>query len=122
MGFLDSVQHGIEKASQEAARLAKIQHLHSIITDLTYKSNHESQSLVGKALELFQGQQLTQAELTPFAQQIVAYSQQIAEVQAEIQKVEAEHISADGAPLTPAPTAPIPTPTPVATTPPPTAG
>ncbi len=34
MSFLESVQHGIEKASQEAARLAKIQHLHSVANDL----------------------------------------------------------------------------------------
>jgi uncharacterized small protein (DUF1192 family) len=90
MSFLESVQHGIEKASQEAARLAKIQHLHSVANDLTAKSNQESQDLIAKAMELFQGGHLTQSELLPLCQQIVTYQQQIAEVQAEIQKIQAE--------------------------------
>jgi DNA repair ATPase RecN len=90
MSFLESVQHGIEKASQEAARLAKIQHLHGIVNDLTNKTNQDNQNMIAKAMELFQGGHLTQAELLPFCQQIVTYQQQIAEVQAEIQKIHEE--------------------------------
>lgn len=90
MSFLESVQHGIEKASQEAARLAKIQHLHGIVNDLTNKTNQNSQDIIAKAMELFQDGHLTQNELQPFCQQITTYQQQIAEVQAEIQKIHEE--------------------------------
>jgi hypothetical protein len=90
MSFLESVQHGIEKASQEASRLAKVQHLRNVEGDLNNKSSVESQALVAKAMELFQGGHLTQSELQPLCQQIATYHQQIAEVQAEIQKLQAE--------------------------------
>lgn len=105
MSFLESVQHGIEKASQEAARLAKIQHLHSIINDLTKKIDQDNQEILAKVMELFQGEHLTQSELVPFCQQITTYQQQITEVQAEIQKIhdEAHAPAPESAPATPAP-------------------
>ncbi|MEO7019507.1 MAG: hypothetical protein ABI234_05095 [Ktedonobacteraceae bacterium] len=100
MSFLESVQHGIEKASQEAARLAKIQHLHGIVNDLSNKINQDSQDMLTKAMELFQGGHLTQSELLPICQQIVTYQQQIAEVHAEIQKIQEEaHAQGEAAPV-----------------------
>ncbi|MGH2510101.1 MAG: hypothetical protein ACRDHZ_22200 [Ktedonobacteraceae bacterium] len=104
MSFLESVQHGIEKASQEAARLAKIQHLHSIINDLTNKTNQDNKDMLAKVMELFQGGHLTQDELLPFCQQITTYQQQIAEVQAEIQKIHDEAHAPEGSQT---PTAPV---------------
>lgn len=98
MSFLESVQHGIERASREAARLAKIEHLHSIAHDLTSKMNQESQNLLNKALELFQGGHLKQNELQPFCQEITTYQQQIAEVHAEIQKIQEEAHAQEDAP------------------------
>lgn len=108
MSFLESVQHGIEKASQEAARLAKIQHLHGIINDLTNKTNQDNQNMIAKAMELFQDGHLTQAELQPFCQQIVTYQQQIAEVQAEIQKIHEEAHAPEGSQAPAAPVAATP--------------
>jgi hypothetical protein len=90
MSFLESVQHGIEKASQEASRLAKIQHLHNVITDLSMKSTQQSYELAAQAMELFHSGKLTQSELTPLCQQIATYQQQIAEVQDEIKRLQAE--------------------------------
>lgn len=90
MSFLESVQHGLEKASQEAARIAKIQHLHGVANDLAVKMNQESYDIINKVMELFQSGHLTQNELLPLCQQIITYQQQIAEVQAEIQKIQDE--------------------------------
>ncbi len=90
MSFLESVQHGIEKASQQAARFAKIQHLHQVINDLTFRSSKESQDLVTTVMGLFRDGKLTQSELLPICQQITTYQQQIAEVQEEIKKIQAE--------------------------------
>jgi hypothetical protein len=102
MSFLESVQHGIERASEEAARLAKIQHLHSVANDLNAKSNQENHELVAKAMELFQGGKLAQTELASFCQQITTYQQQIAEVQEEIKKIQAEGQQPAAAPQVPA--------------------
>src|SRR5438105_3722613 len=70
MSFLESVQHGIEKAAQEAARLAKIQHLHSVIHDLQAQSDKQCEDLVTEAIQLSQASKLDQKELQPFSQQI----------------------------------------------------
>lgn len=90
MSFLESVQHGIEKASQEASRLAKIQHLHNVTTDLSMKSTQQNYELVAQVMGLFHSGKLTQSELVPLCQQIATYQQQIAEVQEEIKKLQAE--------------------------------
>lgn len=112
MSFLESVQHGIEKASQQAGRFAKIQHLHQVINDLTFKSSKESQDLVMAVMSLFQSGKLTQSELLPLCQQITTYQQQIAEVRAEITKIQAEaqeHAQQQGGPPAPPfPAAPAP--------------
>lgn len=120
MSFLESVQHGLEKASQEAARIAKIQHLHGVANDLAVKMNQESYDIINKVMELFQSGHLTQSELLPLCQQITTYQQQIAEVQAEIQKIQAEaHPQTSSAPGA-APVYP-PTGSPAAPPPPPSA-
>lgn len=120
MSFLESVQHGIEKASQEASRLAKIQHLHSVASDLLMRSNQESHDLIAKAMELFQSGKLTQSELLPICLQIATFQQHIAEVQAEIQKIQAEaQTQAHPAPQAPTPPGYPPYPTQAGATPPP---
>ena len=119
MSFLESVQHGLEKASQEAARIAKIQHLHGVANDLAVKMNQESYDIINKVMELFQSGHLTQNELLPVCQQIITYQQQIAEVQAEIQKIQDEAHTQAAAPAS-APAYP-PAGSPAAPPPPPSA-
>lgn len=90
MGFLESIQHGLEKASKEAARITKIHHLQNVVNDLSFKSAQEGQHLIARALELHRSGQLPQAELAEICEQITTYQQQINEVQAEIQKLHDE--------------------------------
>src|SRR6266851_9665131 len=85
MSFLESIQHGLEKASQEAARITKIQHLHNVTTDLTFKASQQGQSLIAQAMDLYRSGHLAQGELAAVCQQITTYQQQINEVQEELQ-------------------------------------
>ncbi len=105
MGILESVQHGLEKASQQASYIAKMQHLHTVINDLTYKSSLDHQALATKTMELFKAGHLTQSELLPMCQELDNYLQQIDEVQGELKKMQdnppAGHTAQPGAPAAP---------------------
>jgi hypothetical protein len=88
MSFLESIQHGLEKASQEAARITKIQHLHNVANDLTFKASQQGEQLVARAMEMYHSGLLAQGELTSICQQIATYQQQLKEVQEELQKLQ----------------------------------
>ena len=88
MSFLESIQHGLEKASQEAARITKIQHLHNIVNDLTFKTSQQGQALVMQAMDMYHSGHLGQGELVAICQQIATYQQQIGEVQEELQRLQ----------------------------------
>ncbi|MEO7019503.1 MAG: hypothetical protein ABI234_05075 [Ktedonobacteraceae bacterium] len=87
MSFLESIQHGLEKASQEAARITKIQHLHNIVNDLTFKASEQGQALLAQAMDMYRNGHLGQGELVVICQQIATYQQQINEVNAELQRL-----------------------------------
>lgn len=105
MSFLESIQHGLEKASQEAARITKIQHLRNISDDLTFKASQQGQQLIASAMELYSRRALNQGELTAICQQIATYQQQNSEVQAELQRLQHPDESAgqEAAPIAPPP-------------------
>lgn len=105
MSFLESIQHGLEKASQQAARITRIQHLHHIATDLDFKASQQGQNLVGKAMEMYHNGILAQGELTAICKQIADYQQQSHEVQEELQRLQSDE---DGQQEIPAPPAPAP--------------
>lgn len=101
MSFLESIQHGLEKASQEATRIAKIQHLHNVANDLTFKAAQQGQNIVSKAMEMYKQGILAQGELTAICKQIADYQQQLNEVQEELQRLQAATDEA-GQPAAPA--------------------
>lgn len=105
MSFLESIQHGLEKASQEATRIAKIQHLHNVANDLNFKASQQGQSLVAKAMEMYHSGLLAQGELTAICKQITDYQQQLNEVQEELQRLQqaADEAAQQGALVPPAP-------------------
>src|SRR5229473_3360867 len=88
MGILESVQHGLEKVSQEASYLAKIQHLHEVINDLAFRSNMDHQALANKAMELYAGGHLSQNELLPLCQELANFQQQIEQAKAELKQLQ----------------------------------
>lgn len=95
MSFLESIQHGLEKASQEAARLTKIQHLHNVINDLTFKTSQQGEKLIAQAMEMYHNGHLGQGELVAICQQIATYQQNINEVHEELERLHQSGESAD---------------------------
>ena len=89
MPLWDSVHRGLEKASQEAARIARTQRLRSTIDGLTRQANTQSTNLIDKALELFTTGQLMQSELLPICQELVSLRQQINDAQSELKQIQA---------------------------------
>lgn len=90
MSFLESIQHGLEKASQQAARITKIQHLHNVSHDLNFKASQQGQNLVAKAMEMYHNGILAQGELTAICKQIADFQQQLQEVQEELQRLQSD--------------------------------
>jgi len=90
MSFLESIQHGLEKASQQAARITKIQHLHNVSHDLNFKASQQGQNLVAKAMEMYHNGILAQGELTVICKQIADFQQQLQEVQEELQRLQGD--------------------------------
>lgn len=95
MSFLESIQHGLEKASQEASRITRVQHLHNATTDLNFKAAQEGQTLIAKAMEMYHQGILAQGELTAICQQIATYQQQINEVNEELQRLQSDSPEAE---------------------------
>jgi hypothetical protein len=90
MSFLESIQHGLEKASQQAARITKIQHLHNVAHDLNFKASQQGQNLVAKAMDMYHSGILAQGELTAICKQIADFQQQLHEIQEELQRLQGE--------------------------------
>ncbi|HEY1353321.1 MAG TPA: hypothetical protein VGF67_27240 [Ktedonobacteraceae bacterium] len=103
MSFLESIQHGLEKASQQAARITKIQHLHNVANDLNFKASQQGQSLLAKAMEMYHNGILAQGELTSICKQIADYQQQLHEVQEEIERLQSDEDEQSEIPAPPAP-------------------
>ncbi len=89
MPLWDSVQRGLEKASQEASRIAKTQRLRSTIDTVSRQMNMQHSNLVNKTMELFTNGQLTQLELLPLCQELVYLKQQLDAAQTELKQIQA---------------------------------
>ncbi len=89
MPLWDSVQRSLEKASQEAARMAKTQRLRSTTDGLTRQISTQINNLVNKTMDLFSTGQLTQSELLPLCQEISNLQQQLNQAQNELKQIQA---------------------------------
>ncbi|MDQ6662118.1 MAG: hypothetical protein M3Z24_14280, partial [Chloroflexota bacterium] len=81
MPLWDSVHRGLEKASQEASRIARTQRLRSNIDTFARQITTQQSNLLSKTMELFTSGQLTQNELTPLCQELVNLQQQLNQAQ-----------------------------------------
>jgi hypothetical protein len=93
MNLWDSVHRGLEKASQEAARIAKTQRLRGNIDNLSRQIHTQHDNLLRKVMELFTSGQLTQSELIPLCQELANLQQQLQAFQSEL-----KHLQSLGAP------------------------
>lgn len=92
MNIWDSVQRGLEKASQEAARIAKTQRLRSTIDNLSRQIQTQQGMLIQRAMELFAQGQLTQSELSSICQDLANMQQQFAQAQAELKLTQSQSV------------------------------
>ncbi|QBD82048.1 zinc ribbon domain-containing protein [Ktedonosporobacter rubrisoli] len=97
MNIWDSVQRGLEKATQEAARIAKAQRLRSTIDNLSRQINTGQQMLFSRTMELFATGQLTQSELLSLCQELVSLRQQLEQAQVELKATQGQGVPLPGA-------------------------
>ncbi len=90
MNIWDSVQRSLEKASNEAGRIAKIQRLRIVSEQLTRQQQLQRSLLADKVLELFNAGQLSQGELLIICQELITLQQQFARVQQELKLVQSQ--------------------------------
>ena len=89
MPLWDSVQRGLGKAQQEAARIAKAQKLRSTADGLSRQIYTQSNAIQQRTMELFAAGQLTQVELLPFCQEVANLQLQLNQVQNELKQLQA---------------------------------
>ncbi|MBA2392874.1 MAG: hypothetical protein H0V70_09035 [Ktedonobacteraceae bacterium] len=90
MNIWDSVQRGLEKATQEATRRAKTLRLRSTIDTLTQQLHTQEDNLLVKTMQIFAAGQLTQSELLPLCQELVQLQQQLEQAQHELNLVQSQ--------------------------------
>ncbi len=101
MPLWDSVQRSLEKASQEAARIAKTQRLRSTIDGLSRQVNTQQAAIFNRTMDLFMAGQLTQGELLPLCQEMVQFQQQLNQAQFELKQLQTSQAQAQPNQYTP---------------------
>jgi hypothetical protein len=86
MNIWDSVHRGLEKASQEAARIARIQRLRSTVDTLNRQIYDQQGLLIAKAMETFREGRMVQGELIPICQELANFQQQLEQAQNELKQ------------------------------------
>lgn len=90
MNIWDSVQRGLEKATQEATRRARTQRLRSTIDNLTQQIHTQEDDLIIHTMEIFAAGKLTQSELLPLCQNLMSLQQQLEQNQQELNVVQSQ--------------------------------
>ncbi|HEY6410538.1 MAG TPA: zinc ribbon domain-containing protein [Ktedonobacteraceae bacterium] len=90
MPLWDSVQRSLEKASQEAARIARTQRLRSTIDALARQINTQHSSIVNKAMDMFVAGQLASSDLLPLCQEMMNLQQELYQTRIELQQLQAQ--------------------------------
>jgi hypothetical protein len=90
MNIWDSVQRGLEKATHEAGRIARIQRLRATTDNLLRQTTVQQSNLITKAMEVFAAGKLTQSELLPICQELTSLQQQLEQAQAELKIIQSQ--------------------------------
>ncbi len=88
MNIWDSVHRGLEKASHEAARIAKAQKLRTQIDGLSRQFTTQQATLLNRTMELFRANQLTQSQLLPICNELANLQQQLEQAQNELKQLQ----------------------------------
>ncbi len=86
MNIWDSVHRGLEKASHEAARIARVQRLRTTIDTLNRQVYTQQGTLLARTMEAFHEGRLIQSELLPLCQELATLQQQLEQAQNELKQ------------------------------------
>ncbi|GCE13477.1 hypothetical protein [Tengunoibacter tsumagoiensis] len=103
MNIWDSVQRGLEKASNEAARIAKGQRLRASLEKFSRQITAQEQQLLATSMDLLSRGTLIQPELIPLCQELLSLHQQVQQAQLELQQLSQNTPSTPAAAPTSAP-------------------
>jgi hypothetical protein len=115
MNIWDSAQRGFEKASQAAARLARMQRLRSAIDNLSRSMLTQNEKILNTVMDLHIAGKLRQEELIPLCKELVHLQKQVEQAQAEIWQLQHQGQSSSN-PGPEGPVAMVPPPAPTETT------
>lgn len=90
MNLWDSVHRGLEKASQEAGRIARVQRTRSHIDKVSHQIEAQEAAILNKVMELFTSGRLTQNELIPICQVLIDSQQQLSQAQNELKQLQSQ--------------------------------
>lgn len=88
MNIWDSAQRSFEKASQAAARLARLQRLRSTIDHLSRSMLTQNEKILSTVMDLHSAGKLQQKELLPLCEELVYLQKQVEQAQAEIRELQ----------------------------------
>ncbi|MDQ2905469.1 MAG: hypothetical protein M3Y81_18240 [Chloroflexota bacterium] len=100
MNIWDSVHRGLEKASHEAARIARIRRLRSTIDGVSREITSQNATLLQQTMDMFVAGQLTQSELLPICQALVNLHQQLRQAEDELKQIQASQPAQAGGTIT----------------------
>lgn len=108
MNIWDSVQRGLEKASQGAERIAKLQRTRTQIEQLGRQMSKQEGILLQSIMDLYAAGLITQSDLIPICQDLLSTHQQLTQAQHELQVLQNQGTPTPptthpGNPSTPAP-------------------
>lgn len=90
MNLWDSVHRSLEKASNSAGRIAKIQRTRLQIEKLGRQITAQEQDVLKKVMELYTASLLTQSELLTPCQDLINSHQQLSQAQHELQTLQSQ--------------------------------
>jgi hypothetical protein len=90
MNIWDSVQRGLEKASQEAARIAKAQRLRSTLDNTAQQLNTQQGQVITKAMELYLAGKLPPGDLFAACQELQNTHQRLSQLQSELNQIQSQ--------------------------------
>jgi len=90
MNIWDSVQRGLEKASQEAARIAKAQRLRSTLDNTAQQINTQQGLVITKAMEFYLAGKLPPGDLFAACQELHTMHQRLNQLQSELNQIQSQ--------------------------------
>lgn len=90
MNIWDSVHRGLEKASQEAARIAKAQRLRSAVDHFSQQLNTQEGLVIAKVMDLYVAGKLPPGDLFAACQELHTLHQRLNQLQSELNQLQSQ--------------------------------